>query len=114
MTEHIVMMGVSGCGKSVVGAALARAELLPYVEGDDFHPPANIAKMSAGFPLVDTDRVGWLAVLGQQLAQHEDGVVLSCSALKRIYRDQLRAAVPNLRFVFLDLTPEESLRRVSM
>jgi gluconokinase len=113
MTEHVVMMGVSGCGKSVVGAALARIELLPFVEGDSFHPPANIAKMSAGIPLVDADRVGWLDALGREMMRHPDGAIVSCSALKRIYRDRLRAAVPGLRFVFLELTPEESIRRVS-
>lgn len=113
MSEHVVMMGVSGCGKSAVGAALARIELLPFVEGDAFHPPANIAKMSAGIPLVDADRVGWLDALGREMGRHPDGAIVSCSALKRSYRDRLRAAVPGLRFVFLELTPEESIRRVS-
>lgn len=106
-------MGVSGCGKSSLGAALAEALGLPLIEGDDFHPPANVGKMSAGVPLTDADRAGWLDTLGGQLAGHAEGAVLTCSALKRAYRDRLRAAVPDLRFVFMALTPEEAQRRVA-
>lgn len=106
-------MGVSGCGKSSLGEALADALALPLIEGDDFHPPANVHKMSAGIPLTDADRAGWLDTLGAQLAAHAQGAVLTCSALKRAYRDRLRAAVPELRFVFMALTPEEAQRRVA-
>lgn len=106
-------MGVSGCGKSSLGAALAAALGLPLIEGDDFHPPANVEKMSAGIPLTDADRAGWLDTLGAQLATHAAGAVLTCSALKRAYRDRLRAAAPGLRFVFMDLTAEEAQRRVA-
>ncbi|OUM00677.1 gluconokinase [Variovorax sp. JS1663] len=107
-------MGVSGCGKSSMGAALARELGLPLVEGDDFHSAESVSKMRAGTPLTDADRAGWLDRLGQELAAHAgDGVVLSCSALKRDYRDRLRAAAPGLRFVFMELTPEEAERRVA-
>lgn len=106
-------MGVSGCGKSTLGRAVADALTLPMIEGDDFHPPANVAKMSAGTPLTDEDRAGWLDTLARQLAAHRQGAVLACSALKRSYRERLRAAVPGLRFVFMALTPEEAQRRVS-
>lgn len=106
-------MGVSGCGKSSLGAALADALALPLIEGDDFHPLANVEKMSAGIPLADADRAGWLDTLGAQLAGHAQGAVLTCSALKRAYRDRLRTAVPDLRFVFMALTPEEAQRRVA-
>lgn len=106
-------MGVAGCGKSTVGAAVARAEQLPLVEGDDFHSAGSRAKMAGGVPLTDDDRSDWLRVLGEQLAAHGDGVVLTCSALKRAYRDQLRAAAPGLRFVFLEIGRADAQRRVS-
>jgi gluconokinase len=105
MDKYIVVMGVAGCGKSSLGAALALAEGLPLVEGDDFHSPANRAKMSQGIALTDADRDGWLDILGQQLQAHPGGMVLTCSALKRRYRDRLRQARPGLRFVFLDIEP---------
>jgi gluconokinase len=110
---RVVVMGVSGCGKSEVGARLAQALGVPLVEGDGFHPPANIAKMRQGLPLDDVDRAGWLQVLGEQLAAHADGAVLTCSALKRAYRERLRAAAPGLRFVHLALTPQQALERVT-
>lgn len=100
-----VVMGVSGCGKSSVGKALAERIGISYVEGDDDHPPANIAKMSSGIPLDDADRHGWLLVLQQYLrtaAASGSGLVLSCSALKRRYRDLLREGDPNLFFLHLD------------
>lgn len=100
-----VVMGVSGCGKSTVGQRLADACRVGYVEGDDFHPQANVDKMSAGQPLDDDDRRDWLRALKEQI-QHaraeERGLVVSCSALKRHYRDLLREADPALRFVHLD------------
>ncbi|CAN5335735.1 gluconokinase, GntK/IdnK-type [soil metagenome] len=108
----LVVMGVSGCGKSSLGQALAADLGLPLIEGDHFHPPANIAKMSTGIALDDTDRAGWLATLGQQMAQRSGGAVLTCSSLKRAYRDRLRASVPTLRFVLMDISRAEAQRRV--
>jgi gluconokinase len=109
----IVVMGVSGCGKSSLGAALAAALGLPLIEGDDFHPPESVAKMSAGVALTDADRTGWLDTLGRELAAQQRGAVLTCSALKRDYRERLRASVPGLRFVYLALSREEAERRVA-
>jgi gluconokinase len=100
-----VVMGVSGCGKSTVGQALATAQGVPYIEGDQFHPDANVAKMSAGIPLNDDDRAGWLLALQAQVRdaqQRNAGLVLSCSALKRRYRDLLRQGDPALRFAHLN------------
>jgi gluconokinase len=100
-----VVMGVSGCGKSTVGQALATAQGVPYIEGDQFHPEANVAKMSAGIPLNDDDRAGWLLALQAQVRdaqQRNAGLVLSCSALKRRYRDLLRQGDPALRFAHLN------------
>lgn len=109
---HVVVMGVSGCGKSAVGARVAALLGLPLIEGDDFHPPANVEKMQRGEPLIDADRTDWLATLGQQLRNSPGGAVLSCSALKRAYRDGFRATQPGLRFIYLQISPGESLRRV--
>ena len=106
-------MGVAGCGKSTVGAAVAAAEQLPLVEGDDFHSTGNRAKMAGGIPLTDADRAQWLVTLGQQLAAHPAGVVLTCSALKRAYREQLRQAAPGLRFVFLEISRDAAQQRVA-
>ena len=106
-------MGVAGCGKSSLGHAVAQALGWPLVEGDDFHPAANVAKMRAGIPLVDADRVGWLALLGAELQRHPGGAVLTCSALKRTYRERLREAAPRLRFVFLDISRAQAQERVA-
>ena len=111
--SSLVFMGVAGCGKSSLAQAVARAEGLPMIEGDDFHPAANKALMRAGTPLTDADRDGWLHVLAAQLAAHPGGAVLACSALKRAYRDALRAASPGLRFVFLQIDTESAQRRVN-
>ncbi len=105
-------MGVAGCGKSAVATRAAAALGLPMIEGDAFHSPEAVAKMRAGQPLTDADRDGWLTRLGAELAAHPTGAVLACSALKRAYRDRLRAAAPGLRFAFLQLTPEQALARV--
>ncbi|WP_205960362.1 gluconokinase [Ramlibacter henchirensis] len=113
ISTHVVVMGVAGCGKSAVGARLAQALGLPLVEGDSFHPAANIEKMSRGLPLDDSDRAGWLDTLGRELASRPHGAVLTCSALKRAYRERLRAAAPGLRFVHLALTPQQALERVA-
>ena len=110
---HLVVMGVSGCGKSAVGRRLADHLNLPLIEGDDFHPPANVEKMQQGIALNDGDRQGWLQSLAQELARHPQGAVLTCSALKTSYRHTLRTGAPALRFVHLAITPEESLRRVA-
>jgi len=99
-----VVMGVSGCGKSEVGRALSEALGVPFLEGDSFHSAANVAKMSAGTPLNDDDRAGWLLTLQAQIRNARDsdiGLVLSCSALKRRYRDLLRMGDPGLRFAHL-------------
>jgi len=109
----LVVMGVSGCGKSSLGAALAVGLGLPLIEGDDHHPPANVEKMSRGIALTDADRAGWLATLGRALADSPQGAVLTCSALKRSYRDRLRAGAPALHFLHLSLTPHQALERVA-
>lgn len=95
-------MGVSGSGKSTVGAALARHLDVPFADADDLHPAQNIAKMSTGRALTDEDRWPWLDVVGQWLADHPEGGVMSCSALRRAYRDRLRTWSPQVRFVHLD------------
>jgi carbohydrate kinase (thermoresistant glucokinase family) len=100
--ERVVVMGVSGVGKSTVGRGLAQGLGLPYVEGDELHPPRNVALMAAGTPLTDADRQGWLEAVARTLANAADtGVVVSCSALKRGYRDLLRASAPDLLLVHL-------------
>ena len=105
-------MGVAGSGKSTLAAALAERLSWPMIEGDDFHSDENKARMRAGVPLTDADREGWLHSLGRELQRHPDGSVLTCSALKRKYRDLLRAASPGLAFVFLDISEDEALWRV--
>lgn len=103
----IVVMGVSGSGKSTVGGLLAQRLDVPYAEADDFHPAANIAKMSAGHPLDDTDRAPWLDAIAAWIAERDGrGGVVSCSALRRRYRDRLRADAPDLFFLHLDGAPE--------
>lgn len=104
-------MGVSGSGKSTVGAALAQRLRVPFADADDFHPKANIAKMSAGHPLNDDDRHPWLEAIGDWLAEHPAGGVMSCSALKRGYRDQLRSHCPQVEFLHLAGTPAVIGRR---
>ncbi|MEO5671603.1 MAG: gluconokinase [Ramlibacter sp.] len=111
--RHVVVMGVAGCGKSAIGRRLAGDLGLPLVEGDEFHPQPNIEKMRQGLPLGDGDRAGWLEQLGRELARHREGAVLTCSALKRSYRDTLRAAAPGVRFVHLSLSQGEAMRRVA-
>ena len=105
---RVVVMGVSGCGKSTLGRALAERLAVNFVEGDALHPERNVAKMAAGTPLTDADRHGWLQAVAEQLnnpTAAAQGVVASCSALKRNYRDLLRAGAPDLRFVFLHGDP---------
>lgn len=90
MKPVIVVMGVSGSGKSVVGTLLARRLAVPFCEGDELHPAANVAKMKAGHPLDDHDRAPWLDRIAAWIADQRGGGVVSCSALKRAYRDRLR------------------------
>ncbi|PRD49486.1 gluconokinase [Phyllobacterium myrsinacearum] len=100
---RLIVMGVSGSGKSSVGEGIAAALSLPFIEGDVLHPESNVRKMSAGIPLTDEDRWPWLDKIGAELAKAENGVVVSCSALKKMYRDRLRQeAGGTLAFVFLD------------
>jgi carbohydrate kinase (thermoresistant glucokinase family) len=111
-----VVMGVSGCGKSTVGRQLAKALGLRYLEGDDFHPSANVARMAAGVALTDDDRREWLQRMSARLAQAHsanEGVVLACSALKRSYRDQLRSGAPALQLVYLQGTRELLAERMA-
>ncbi|WP_338675607.1 gluconokinase [Streptomyces sp. SCSIO 30461] len=104
----VVVMGVAGTGKTTIGALVAAHLGVPYAEGDDFHPAANVAKMSAGVPLDDTDRLPWLDAIGRWARGREGrGGVVSCSALKRSYRDRLRASAPGV--VFLHLTGGRAL-----
>ena len=112
MKSPTVVMGVSGSGKSTVGAALAQRLRVPFADADDFHPEANVAKMSAGHALNDEDRHPWLDAIGDWLANHcGEGGVMSCSALKRKYRDQLRKHCPQVRFLHLSGSPEVIGRR---
>lgn len=106
----LVVMGVAGCGKSSLAEAFAHAEGLPMVEGDAFHSPDSVDKMRRGVALTDADRDGWLGRLGDELRRGD--AVLTCSALRRAYRDRLRAASPGLRFAFLDIGREDALARV--
>jgi gluconokinase len=104
---RLVIMGVSGCGKSTVGERLAQRLGVPFLEGDDLHPPHNVALMAAGTPLTDADRADWLDAIAERLSdlQSDEGLVVSCSALKRRYRDRLRAAASDLQFVHLHGDP---------
>jgi gluconokinase len=108
-------MGVSGSGKTTVGRLLAERLSLPYAEADDFHPPANLAKMSTGVPLDDLDREPWLTAIAGRIAASgaDDGVVVSCSALKRRYRDRLRADEPQVWFLHLATDREVIAVRVA-
>ena len=104
-SRRFVVMGVAGCGKSTIASALARAFDVEFVEGDELHTPENVRKMAAGIPLTDADRAPWLAALAERLraARLADrGLVMTCSALKRRYRDVLRGGDPEVRFVFLE------------
>ena len=111
LDHPVVVMGVSGSGKSTVGAALAGRVRVPFEDADDLHPSANIAKMSRGEPLNDNDRWPWLELIGMWLVNHADGGVIACSALKRKYRDQLRRHSDNVEFLLLHGTPDVINRR---
>ncbi len=101
--RRIVVMGVAGCGKSSVASALARALGAVYQDGDAYHPPKNIEKMSSGIPLADTDRWPWLDAVADAMRVSPGPVVMACSALRRTYRDRLRGGVgSDVFFAFLD------------
>src|SRR3981081_1868630 len=111
MGSPVVVMGVSGSGKSTVGAALAQRLRVPFAESDDFHPPANIAKMTAGQPLDDNDRYPWLEKIGEWLSDHPGGAGVGCLGIKEQNRDQLRRHCPDLRLLHLSGSPEVIARR---
>ena len=106
-------MGVSGAGKTTVGIELARLAGLRFEDADGLHPESNVAKMAAGTPLTDDDRWPWLQLVGQRLADSPDGLVMACSALKRVYRDAIRAAAPDAVFVLLAVPRGELAGRVA-
>lgn len=109
----VVIMGVSGSGKSTIGALVANALGVPFVDGDALHPSANLAKMAAGTPLDDADRWPWLAAVGRELAgSRASGLVVACSALKRIYRDAILAEAPGTVFLHLSGSRETLARRL--
>lgn len=105
-------MGVAGCGKSTLGAALAQSTGARLIEGDAFHSASNLGKMERGVALTDADRAGWLDALAAELHAHPHATVLTCSALKRVYRDRLRMAAPGLRFVFMDIDRDSARARI--
>lgn len=108
-----VVMGVAGSGKTEIGTRLARRLGIEFVDGDDLHPAANVAKMSAGHALNDDDRRPWLETIGGWLADHRaPGGIAACSALKRSYRDLLRSAVPGLPFIHLTGNRDLMVERV--
>jgi gluconokinase len=112
----VVVMGVAGSGKTTVGRALADDLHLRFFDADDFHPAANIARMRAGIPLTDEDREPWLDSLRELVRRADvegEGIVLACSALRKRFRDRLRAPAHDLRYVFLRATPELIARRMS-
>lgn len=104
MSTHLVVMGVSGTGKSTVAKVLAERLGWPFAEGDDLHPAANVAKMAAGIPLADPDRWPWLDAIAawtSEQAAQGNSTIVTCSALRRAYRDRLRAAAAGTVFVHL-------------
>lgn len=112
---RFVIMGVAGCGKSTVGEALAGRGAITYADGDDLHPPENIAKMSSGQPLDDNDRRPWLIRVGQALAEGPDSAAIGCSALKRAYRDLIRDQVPGeVHFLHLAAPKEVIAARMAV
>lgn len=116
MSAPVIICGVAGCGKSRLATGLAAATGWPFVEGDDLHPPANIARMAAGVPLTDEDRAPWLnsiaAVLAGWHAEARPGII-TCSALRRSYRDRLRAAAPATRFILITISPALATERLA-
>jgi len=114
--EHLVVMGVSGTGKSTIGTMVAERLGRPFVEGDDLHPPANVEKMHAGIPLTDDDRGPWLRLVRDAMTEHARAgrsAVVACSALRRAYRDVLRGAEGRVRIVHVDVPGDELARRMA-
>ncbi|HEY6894317.1 MAG TPA: gluconokinase, partial [Rhodanobacteraceae bacterium] len=112
----IVVMGVTGAGKTTIGSALAGTLGWRFVDGDDLHPSANVAKMRAGVPLTDADRAPWLAAIEAVIAraiERREHLVIACSALKQHYREILRDGRHGVRFVYLDVTPAVAVARAS-
>jgi carbohydrate kinase (thermoresistant glucokinase family) len=113
---HVVVMGVAGCGKTTLAQYLQQLLTWPYAEADDFHPAANIAKMAAGHPLTDEDRWPWLRSLEKWMSEHADdglSTIVTCSALKRSYRDILRQAHGDVIFVELDANVDTLRKRMT-
>jgi gluconokinase len=116
MPIAVIVMGVSGCGKSTVGRALASALPATFLDADDFHPPVNVERMRQGIALTDAERAPWLDALAARLAQARkqgEPVVLACSALKRSYRDALRKGAPALSLVYLTGSPALLAERIT-
>jgi gluconokinase len=112
VTGPIVVMGVTGCGKTTIGQLLADRLGVPYAEADSFHPVTNIAKMRQGMPLTDEDRQPWLAAIADRIRE-DGGLVVSCSALKRLYREILRQADLRTWFLHLVISQEAAAARVA-
>ena len=110
---HVVVMGVAGCGKTLLAAQLAERLVLPLVEGDDFHPASDIEKARQGTALTAQDRADWLRGVGEALRAHARGAVLIWPALRAQERQALRGAVPGIRFVYLALTPHQAMERAA-
>jgi len=116
MSTHLVVMGVAGTGKSTIAGALAERLGWLFGEGDDLHPAANVAKMAAGIPLEDADRWPWLDAIGAWTARQAaagNSTIVTCSALRRTYRDRLRAAAPDTVFVHLVGSPDLLAERMT-
>lgn len=114
---RVVVMGVSGCGKSTLASAVARQLQLDMTDGDDLHLSASVAKMRSGVALTDADRWPWLDRIGDYLAQatpSQKGRIVACSALKRVYRDRIRARAGNVKFIFLDGDAELIRQRLAL
>ncbi len=115
-TKAFIVMGVSGCGKTEIGSRLAHRIGVEFLDGDTFHPPENVSKMHRGIPLTDEDRWPWLQHLHQEIVARlrlGKSLVLGCSALKQSYRQILKADLPNVFFVFLDIDRETVWKRLS-
>ncbi len=113
MQQYVVVMGVSGSGKTTVGELLPPLVGIVYRDGDDLHPKANIDKMSAGIPLTDDDRWPWLESIGRWLAEHPEGAMIGCSSLKRSYRDLIRSHCPDAVFLHVHGDFDLLLERMS-